>query len=157
MKTLFHSGLRVLYSVCVWSRALTSSNTQNGSLFPPMSAASKPWARITAKLSNIKHSTRTARDHRFKSQQRNYLSILKLLLIFVLENSVKPCINLNLECTYKHMRVIHMYNFNRKQSALTPLTDHNCSPFTWSHPMSFRFLKELIIPWNINSNEIIYM
>lgn len=115
VKTLFHSGLRVLYSVCVWSRALTSSNTQNGSLFPPMSAASKPWARITAKLSNIKHSTRTARDHRFKSQQRNYLSILKLLLIFVLENSVKPCINLNLECTYKHMRVIHMYNFNRKQ------------------------------------------
>lgn len=34
VKTLFHSGLRFLYTVCVCSRSLFSSSTQNGSLLP---------------------------------------------------------------------------------------------------------------------------
>ena len=38
---LFHSGESVLYSVPVRSRSLTNSKTQNGSLFPFISAATK--------------------------------------------------------------------------------------------------------------------
>lgn len=34
VKTLFHSGLRFLYTVCVCSRSLFNSSTQNGSLLP---------------------------------------------------------------------------------------------------------------------------
>lgn len=40
-------GLSVLYSVWVCKRAFTSSSTQNGSLFPPMSAAARSSARYT--------------------------------------------------------------------------------------------------------------
>jgi len=34
VKTLFHSGLRFLYTVCVCNRSLLSSTTQKGSLLP---------------------------------------------------------------------------------------------------------------------------
>ena len=57
MKTLFHSGLRVLYSVCVCSRALTSSRTQKGSLWPPRSADFRPFALKTAEHQTGLHTT----------------------------------------------------------------------------------------------------
>lgn len=44
---LFQFGVNVLYSVCVCNRALTNSRTQNGSDFPPRSAAAKPVAPNT--------------------------------------------------------------------------------------------------------------
>lgn len=47
MNILSHVGDRVLYSVCVWSRALTSSSTQNGSDLPQRSADVNPVARYT--------------------------------------------------------------------------------------------------------------
>ena len=55
VKTLPHSGHRVLYSVWVCRRALTSSSTQKGSLFPPRSAAIRFWAFITATMNIINH------------------------------------------------------------------------------------------------------
>lgn len=47
MNTLSHVGDRVLYSVCVCSRVLTSSSTQNGSDLPQRSADVSPVALYT--------------------------------------------------------------------------------------------------------------
>lgn len=47
VKIFCQEGANVLYSVWVWRRAFPNSTTQNGSLFPPKSAAAKPVARNT--------------------------------------------------------------------------------------------------------------
>lgn len=47
VKILFQFGISVLYSVCVCSRELTNSSTQNGSDLPPKSADAKPVAPNT--------------------------------------------------------------------------------------------------------------
>lgn len=47
VKIFCQDGERVLYSVWVWRRELTSSKTQNGSDLPPKSAAANPVARKT--------------------------------------------------------------------------------------------------------------
>lgn len=47
VKILFQFGISVLYSVCVCSRELISSSTQNGSDLPPKSAATNPVAPNT--------------------------------------------------------------------------------------------------------------
>lgn len=54
------------------------------------------------------------------------------------------------------MRVIYM-NLIENKSVFIFLIDYNSLFFIWSYFMFFRFLKELIIFWNINLNEIIYM
>ena len=47
VKSLFHVGFNVLYSVWVCNREFTNWRTQNGSLFPPKSAEAKPVALNT--------------------------------------------------------------------------------------------------------------
>lgn len=47
VKILFQLGISVLYSVCVCSRELTNSSTQNGSDLPPKSADANPVAPNT--------------------------------------------------------------------------------------------------------------
>lgn len=51
---LFHSGVRVLYSVWVCNLAFTNSTTQNGSLLPHRSAAANPCALKTMNNKNVR-------------------------------------------------------------------------------------------------------
>ena len=67
MKTLCHSGVSVLYCVCVWSLSLTSSKTQYGSLLPPRSADFRSCALRTGDRHTRMQRSATKNIHRVQS------------------------------------------------------------------------------------------
>jgi len=94
-KTLPQSGANVLYCVCVWSLSLTSSNTQYGSLLPPMSADFKSWALSTAiqkyKYINIQNYTRV-----ILQSQYNQYDLRKFTDCMITLNEWNECLTIHL-------------------------------------------------------------